>query len=120
MLVPLCYLAATPEVWWPVVIGYLLTILDAGLTIANNMTLTQLAEGRDGSARVARVSLLTSLAAGVTPIAAGALVATLQAGGYDALATVFILSAIGRALSGVALASPSIQLPGWKPIRTRA
>ena len=107
VLVPLSYLAATPEFWWPVVIGYLISILDAGLTVANSTTLAQLAEGQGGSARVARVSLLTSLVAGVTPIIAGLIVAGLQAGGQDALAVAFTLSAIGRLVAGVSLVSPS-------------
>jgi hypothetical protein len=105
-VVPLCYLVSTPGVWWPVVLVYVLSVLDAGITIANGSAMAHLADGHHGSARIAHLSLLTAITASVTPLVAGYLVARGQFAGLDLLVVLFILSAIGRSLSGLILLRP--------------
>jgi hypothetical protein len=105
-VVPLCYLVSTPVAWWPVALVYVLSVLDAGITIGNGAAMAHLADGHHGSARIAHLSLLTSVTASVTPFVAGYFVARGQIGGLDVLFLLFILSAIGRAASGLVLLVP--------------
>jgi hypothetical protein len=105
-VVPLCYLVSTPTAWWPVVLVYVLSVLDAGITIANGSAMAHLADGHHGSARIAHLSLLTSFTASVTPFVAGYFVALGQVGGLDILFLLFVLSALGRAGSGLILIAP--------------
>jgi hypothetical protein len=84
-----------------------LSVLDAGLTIANSAAYSQLAEGHQGSAEVAHLSVLTSLAASITPVVAGAVVAGASLPGLDVLLCLFALSAAGRAGAGVVLLLPA-------------
>lgn len=105
-LVPLCYLLATREVWWPVIGAYVLSVLDAGISTGTGTAFAQLSSGRHGSARVAHLNLLISICASITPLVAGLLIARVQILGLDVLAALFVVSAIGRTLSGVVLLLP--------------
>ncbi|MHB1005016.1 MAG: MFS transporter [Chloroflexota bacterium] len=101
--VPLFFLMATGDAWWPVIGAYLLSVLDAGLTIANGTALANVAEGSSGSAGVAHLTVLTSVAASVTPVVAGFLLSQFPSAPIDLLAVLFVLSALGRATSGALL-----------------
>lgn len=105
-VVPLCYLVASPTHWWPVVFVYLLSVLDAGITVTNGAAFAEIAAGPQGSARVVHLNVLTSIAASVTPLIAGYFVGNLSLPGVDFLVVAFILSAVGRALSGIILLVP--------------
>jgi hypothetical protein len=105
-VVPLCYLVSTPVAWWPVVLVYVLSVLDAGITVANGAAMAHLADGHHGNARIVHLSLLTSITASVTPLVAGYLVARGQFAGMDLLVVLFVLSAAGRSLSGLILLVP--------------
>lgn len=105
-LVPVCYLLATPTAWWPVIGAFALSVLDAGLTISINSAYTQLAEGRNGSARVAHISIITSLSASITPVVAGFLVSSVHIGSLDLFVVLFGCSAVGRAVSALPLILP--------------
>jgi|GEM_PF-4330766 len=105
-LVPIFYIVSTHDVWWPVLGAYIFTVLDAGIGTATGTAFAEISSGRQGSARVAHLNLLISICASVTPLLAGALVARFQTPGVDMLALLFIVSAVGRALSGVILLIP--------------
>ena len=80
--------------------------------------MAHLVDGRHGGARIAHMSLLVSITASVTPVIAGFLAARGQIGGVDLVALLFILSAVGRAASGVILLIQ--EMPGRRPLtRTR-
>jgi MFS family permease len=114
LVVPLCYVVATPDNWWPVILVYVLSVLDAGIGIANGSAFATIAASPHGSARVAHLNLLISITASATPILAGVLVAQRQIGGIDVLVALFVVSAVGRGLSGLALL-----LPEGRPKRRR-
>lgn len=105
-VVPLCYLVATPASWWPVFLVYILSVLDAGITVTNGTAFADIAAGPQGGARVVQLNLLTSIAASITPVVAGYLVGNVTIAGTDLLVVAFILSAVGRALSGIILLAP--------------
>jgi hypothetical protein len=105
-VVPLCYLLSTPAAWWPVALVYVLSVLDAGMTVANGAALAHLADGHHGNARIVHLSLLTSVTASITPLVAGYLVGRGQFAGLDWLVVLFVLSAAGRSLSGLILLVP--------------
>lgn len=104
--VPLCYLVASPQAWWPVVGVYVLSVLDAGITVANGSTLAHMADGRHGAARIAHLNVLISMTASVTPILAGVIAGQGVIVGVDAFVVLFVLSAVGRGASGVILLLP--------------
>lgn len=112
MVVPLCYLVASPGFWWPVVGAYLLSVLDAGIGVANGAAFAHLADGPHGAARIAHLNILISVTASITPIIAGVLVAQGQIGGLETLALLFVLSAVGRGASGLVLLLPERR--GWR------
>lgn len=105
-VVPLCYLVATPVSWWPVFLVYVLSVLDAGITVTNGAAFADIAAGPQGGARVVQLNLLTSIAASITPVVAGYLVGNVTIAGTDLLVVAFVLSAVGRALSGIILLAP--------------
>jgi hypothetical protein len=110
-VVPLCYLAASPTFWWPIVLANVLSVLDAGISVANGSAFAHMAGGAHGSARVAHLNVLISVAASVTPLLAGALVAQKSIGGFDLLAVLFVLSGLGRGASGIILLLPERAKP---------
>ncbi|HEX5415729.1 MAG TPA: MFS transporter, partial [Chloroflexota bacterium] len=57
-LVPLCYILATKEVWWPVIGAYVLSVLDAGINTGTGTAFAEISSGHHGSARVAHLNLL--------------------------------------------------------------
>jgi hypothetical protein len=117
-VVPLCYLAASPTFWWPIVLANILSVLDAGISVANGSAFANMAGGAHGSARVAQLNVLISIAASVTPLLAGVLVAQKSIGGFDLLAVLFVLSGLGRGASGIILLLPERAKP--RRFRSRA
>ncbi len=105
-VVPLCYILSTRDAWWPLLLTYLLSFLDAGITVSTNAAYASIAERPHGNAQVIHLSILTSISASVTPLVVGFLVARFTSSAVDVLGAVFVISAIGRGLSGVVLLVP--------------
>ena len=105
-VVPLCYIVATPTAWWPLVLTYALSFLDAGILVSTNAAYASLSSERNGSAQVIHLNILTSIAASITPLVVGYVVGHLTIGTVDLLAVMFVISAVGRGLSGVVLLVP--------------
>jgi MFS family permease len=105
-VVPICYLLASREVWWPIILVNVLSVLDAGITVANAAAFAHMADSPHGAARIAHLNVLISVAASITPIVAGVLVAQRQIGGIEVLLVLFVLSGVGRAASGIILLLP--------------
>ncbi len=105
-VVPLCYIFSTPTAWWPLILTYVLSFLDAGITVSTNAAYASLAGRREGNAQVVHLNILTSIAASVTPLVVGYLIGHLLVGTVDVLGVMFVISAIGRGLSGIVLLVP--------------
>ena len=110
-VVPLCYIVSTPTAWWPLIFTYVTSFLDAGILVATNAAYASLAGERNGNAQVIHLNILTSIAASVTPLIVGYLVGHLTIGTIDLLAVMFVISAVGRGLSGIVLLVPERPRP---------
>lgn len=105
-VVPIFYIMSSHTVLWPFYLTYLLSVLDAGILVANNAAFAALAGQPQGSAQVVHLSLLISIFASITPLIVGYLIAHVAIGTLDILAIMFVISAIGRGLSGIVLLMP--------------